>query len=302
MSRFSKLWLIAALPLLLAESVSCGQDEAKGKNQYVAAGLSLFIPGGGKFYVGKPVEGALFLGSELALMIGASQLDTGEKEYPLPAIIAYEIHQYQIFSAYRDARLTKGNKGYATPIERASIRELALSPFRWKYLKRPRVFLAPLIGVGLAFAAKDSDKNAGDIERVRIAGNDFRRFTGSLAYESMALPFGFSAALGEECFFRGVIQQEMERAFGPTPGLITASLLFSAAHIGQETRYEGLEATYPALATLLGCYCGWIYQRNGYELGEGIAVHGLISTSYLLANYLLDPEHNFLGVEVEFSY
>ena len=46
----------------------------------------------------------------------------------------------------------------------------------------------------------------------------------------------------------------------------------------------------------------WTYQKNNYELGEGIAAHGWFTSSFLLANFLLDPENNFFGAGIKFKY
>lgn len=294
---------VCLLILMIICNISYADENIKYKNQYLAAGISLFVPGGGHFYLGKWKQGLLHLGTESAFIAGTSLLETSSerKEYNIFSILVYETHQSQIFSAYRDARLINNNMGYNNPIENTKMTKLAFSPFNTEYLKRPTVYLAPIVAIGIAYSLR-GNKKVGDIKKITIAKKDFDSLPGSLIYEGMMLPFGFSAAFGEECLYRGFLQQEMERLFGKTGGLITASLIFGAMHIGQETRYKNSDYIYPTIATLGGFYFGWIYQRNNYELGEGIAAHGWFTSSFLLANFLLDPENNFFGAGIKFKY
>lgn len=288
---------------MITADISYADENTKHKNQYLAAGISLFVPGAGHFYLGKWKQGLLHLGAESAFVAGTSLLETSSerKEYNIFSILAYEAHQSQIFSAYRDARLINSNSGYKNPIEDTKMTKLAFSPFNVEYLKQPTVYLAPIVAIGIAYSLR-GNKRIDDVEQITIAEKNFDPLPGSLIYEGMMLPFGFSAAFGEECLFRGVIQQETERIFGKTGGLIAASLIFGAMHIGQETRYKNSDFIYPAIATVGGFYFGRIYQKNNYELGEGIAAHAWFTSSFLLANFLLDPEHNFLGAEIKFKY
>jgi hypothetical protein len=68
-----------------------------------------------------------------------------------------------------------------------------------------------------------------------------------------------AAGVGEELFFRGILQVGLARLFpeawGGLVGLVGAALLFGVLH--------WLTFTYALLATLIGCYLGWLYQSTG---------------------------------------
>ena len=46
-----------------------------------------------------------------------------------------------------------------------------------------------------------------------------------------------------------------------------SSLAFAAGHLGQGNQADFLSAG------LAGAYLGWVQQRNGYAIGEGVALH-----------------------------
>jgi len=68
-----------------------------------------------------------------------------------------------------------------------------------------------------------------------------------------------SAGVGEEILFRGVLQ--------PTLGIVTTSVLFGMLH--------WLSTTYFVLASLMGFYCGWLFEVTGDNLLAPITVHWL---------------------------
>lgn len=164
---------------------------------------------------------------------------------------------YSSYAAYRDQRQAETNVGYTTPAPRESIGDLALSPFSWTYLKRPTTFLPLLIPL-IAVLTPPSD------EQLLIEPDD------SISREEMAAWFFAQhgmVAVGEESFFRGVLNNGLSDSLGPTWGLGTSAVIFGAAHIGSP------QPTTPLLATFFGLYLGWLHQQNGYQAGQGVAIH-----------------------------
>ncbi|MCZ6552543.1 MAG: CPBP family intramembrane metalloprotease [SAR324 cluster bacterium] len=164
---------------------------------------------------------------------------------------------YSAFSAYRDGRDSLDNAGYSTPAPQETVEELALSPFRWKYLSRPTTFLPLLLPLYLALTPPSDEQFLlepdDSISREEIAAWTF-------AQQGMV-------AVGEESFFRGVLNNGFSDSLGPGWGLAASSTAFGAVHIGRAG-----QAT-PAVAGLFGAYVGWMQQRNGYRIGEGVALH-----------------------------
>lgn len=74
------------------------------------------------------------------------------------------------------------------------------------------------------------------------------------------------AGLGEEMLFRAVIQEAACQWAGMGIGLVLASVLFGLAHF--------LTFSYMLLATLMGCYLGWLWIHSG-NLLVPITAHAL---------------------------
>lgn len=86
----------------------------------------------------------------------------------------------------------------------------------------------------------------------------------------------FAAGIGEELFFRGLLQTKLAFWFGVTPALLIASAVFGLAH--------SITATYSILTALIGLYLGWLMVLTD-GLAAPIIAHGfydLFALGYLL--------------------
>lgn len=168
-----------------------------------------------------------------------------------------DLSLYSAFGAYRDARQTIGNRGYATPAPRESLDETALAPFQWTYLSRATTFIPLLFALAGAVTPADSNSYV-------------YRPVGGLTREEMAEGFALQfemVAVGEEGFFRGVLNNSFSDAFGETWGLVGSSAVFGLAHTGAGIQASGLGAT------VFGLYLGWLQQVNDYDIRQGVAIH-----------------------------
>jgi membrane protease YdiL (CAAX protease family) len=105
----------------------------------------------------------------------------------------------------------------------------------------------PLLG---AFVAADL-LPFGALRRVReITDELLRPFLAPCKVPDMLL-FSVLAGVCEELLFRGFMQPWLSGWLGPVGGLVLASVLFGAAH--------ALTVTYAVVATLIGCYVGWLF-------------------------------------------
>ena len=102
-------------------------------------------------------------------------------------------------------------------------------------------------------------------------------FTGFLFWKTLAIFFGalWVVALSEEFFFRGLLQQWLERWTGRTQvAVIAASLLYGAAHLS----FRGFPNwRMAAVDAVLGWFCGMAYQRTG-SIRSSMVTHALVVT------------------------
>ena len=159
---------------------------------------------------------------------------------------------YSSFGAYRDAR-QRDDRAYRTPAPKESLSDLALAPFSWEFLSRPTTFV-PLAVQAWAVSRsgygiyRGHDVSTGDLQVYNATANEF-------------------TAVGEEGFFRGFLNNEFSARWGNGWGLAGSSLLFGVAHTGQGQTANAIQAS------IAGAYLGWVQQRNGFEIGEGVALH-----------------------------
>jgi uncharacterized protein len=95
---------------------------------------------------------------------------------------------------------------------------------------------------------------------------------GPCSWLDLAL-ISFMAGVGEELFFRGVVQQTLADWLNPLGGLILASILFGFLH--------PFTPTYIVLAAGMGAYLGYVWMATGNLLVVIIA-HGLYDFLVLL--------------------
>jgi membrane protease YdiL (CAAX protease family) len=82
------------------------------------------------------------------------------------------------------------------------------------------------------------------------------------------------AGLGEEVFFRGVIQEAFARRLPVWAGVLVAGVLFGLVH--------SITFTYVVLATLMGVYLGWVWLYADHNLLVIVITHALYDFIVLL--------------------
>lgn len=240
---------------------------------------SAVIPGAGQAANGDYGEAALHFGVFAVSVYGAVRyqdksdyLDADQRydedndrefinkttlRYDYAARLATDMTLYSGYAAYRDAR-ARDNSGFRTPAPRESLGDLAMSPFSFKYLARPTTFIPLAIQAAALYHYKDS-KDAYGIYRHRdVSTSDLHAFN-LIANEW--------TAVGEEAFFRGFLNNEFSNRYGDGWGVVASSTIFGLAHTGQGQTANALQAT------AAGFYFGWVHQKNGFEAGEGVALH-----------------------------
>ncbi len=237
---------------------------------------SLIIPGAGQASNGDYDAAAAHFGIFAVSVYGALRygrkddyLDPGKRydnannrefinrttlKFDYAARLATDTELYSSYGAYRDAR-ARDNSGYRTPLPGESLTDLAVAPFSFRYLSRPTTFIPLALQALAVFGSKSGygiyraqDVSKGDLYTFNAVANEM-------------------TAVGEEAFFRGFINNEFSNRYGDNGGLATSSIIFGLAHTGQGQTANSLEAA------AAGLYLGWLHQRNGFEAGEGVALH-----------------------------
>lgn len=109
---------------------------------------------------------------------------------------------------------------------------------------------------------------------LRVLGGKFLPIVGLL----YATALGVAAGVGEELFFRGVIQYKLSCFFhDDMVALAVSSVIFGALH--------AVTPLYALLATLAGGYFGWIYQVSDNNLVVPIVTHAVYDIAALFYSH-----------------
>lgn len=252
---------------------------AAAVNPELNAVASALLPGLGQAVNGDFVEGGLQFGASVVLATNYVRLIEDERfiefddrvdernklirtnrttfEATLYGAALVNLSFYSAFGAYRDARLKLNNEGYETPAPTESLAELAAAPFNPEYLARPTTWV-PLI-FPLLFALTKPDDDRYLFQPDNTISRDELRIGYAGVHEMVAV--------GEEAFFRGILNNGFSSSLGEAYGLGVSSALFGLAHDGSPGQSSALGAG------LFGLYVGYLQQLNGYRIGQGVAIH-----------------------------
>lgn len=233
------------------------------KAPWKAVSLALLYPGLGHLYL-KDYQTAAGLSTSTGVLVGINQIDGKEKF--AAGVTLQNLASYNIYAAYRDARIYNGQEGYYYGMPTDSLADLALAPFRWSVIKKPEVW-GGLLGA-LATA----------VTIVTLTSDDAPQHHMSLSTEDSIFPLAaFPVAIGEESLFRGFLQSALYDSLSPAGSIIVSSLAFGAAHIPNAFLLEKEErksyySTAIPMITAFGGYFGYLTYKN-QSLQESTAIH-----------------------------
>ena len=294
---------LVIIGIIFLTIVGLAQSEEKSVSKTVM--WSILLPGAGHFYLGQSGAGSAYLLTESLLLITGRCVEHGLSpgEWNFFYINTLKIHELNIFTSYRQARILNNNAGYTIPIDKTPLSRLVLAPFKWENIKNPYVYGFFLTGIAINAIEGYSNshrKYFDKISGVSIMNTGFDRNGGTAVYEGMWITLSLNAAVSEECTYRGLLQVECEEMMGKTAGLFVSSGVFGLGHVTNWT--DGKSWTYGGIAALAGLYLGWLFQKEGYRLEKPIAAHFWFNFAAGTTLFLIDPENNPLGIRLNFSF
>lgn len=281
------------------------------------------IPGASYYYQKKYVEGTIFASLEIGLTYLGYKYDS---ELKLAATdeegnLKTPYYNYpknlgmQVFYLEKLANMQNHleNVKYRNPdfkYHDISQKDLYLAPF-----KKENIF-TPITGV-MAFLAgatltanyfmgiRDDSPTLSKIDRMSF-GDSYLQRNQALAYY---LPIGFAQGWGagviEEYQYRNWIMPLLDYKYGQKKGLVFSSMIFGVAHVSnyifQDEPNYGQMATQVVGTTLGGMVYAWDVQRRNYNIGPVVAAHAWFDMILMVGSFLINPENNYLGVDLRFK-
>lgn len=196
-------------------------------------------------------------------------------------------------------------------VPQETLGEMALAPFSGEVLRRPEVWggIAGTVALGLLFSelAEGGLSTRGFGKRPVLFGREWNSAVGYPLASAIGIGLFEHVAVAEESAFRGLLQSGLSRRYGETRGLVYGSLAFGLIHasnalfLAPEDRLRYLAFGVPFI-TLLGSYLGLVYQRDGYTLGPGIAVHFWYDFLIEATAFVLDPKNSPLALRAQVPF
>lgn len=241
------------------------------KDPDIATTLSSLFPGLGHFYLDdSKTAGSLMGAGCMELGALAASLIEHRKEAAIFSLLTFvNTLNYGVYAAYRDARASNSQELYHYKMPTEQLQDLTAAPFNWKVIKKPEVWGGCLGAIAVAVTVS----YFAFPPKARIAAI----YSDNKKIEPWFPAVAFPVGIGEEAFFRGVMQSSYAEKLGPKGSIIASSLFFGAAHfpnaflLPREERWRYYTFSIPLL-TAIGGYLGWLTQKNG-SLKESVAVH-----------------------------
>jgi len=186
---------------------------------------------------------------------------------------------YSIYSSYRDA----GGGRHDEKIE-----ELLIAPYQWKYISSPWVYV-PIVALAAAVGASKPGNET------TLVNDSFMK-DGSR--EFLTVYISMNAAVAEEAFFRGFLNDSLTKHHGPITGGGISGSIFGLAHL-----QSGASIASVLPQALFGYYFAFLQYRNQGDIREGIAVHfwwDAILFAYQYRSYKADSRHSRSKREINF--
>lgn len=162
---------------------------------------------------------------------------------------------YASYATYRDA----GALG--SRAEQKGLDDLLLAPFLPRYFLSWKVMLPALIqAIGAAKSRMHTT----------IVPPGFKRH-----YQAYDLGIDIAASVGEEAYFRGVIDPSLTHRFGNPAGLAGSAFAFGLLHVAFG---EGN----PLGAVAFGAYASWLYRDSHGDLRADVASHFWFNVAYYI--------------------
>jgi membrane protease YdiL (CAAX protease family) len=325
------LALALAVSAILCALPAAADEEKKTDRTYKsparATALSILFPGIGQMYLDDWGTGCGLMGLGLAELtsIGITTQDgwpqdeatlQNDPTFMLSLMWYQNTMFYSSFAAYRDARLLIDNEGYRYPVPEETLTDLLVAPFDPDTFFEPEVALGLVgwIGVGLlvSYLVEGNLVSGGGTlfsrDRINFMGEQMHPGWGATLGELYYLSLMTPVAIGEEAFFRGLVQSGFSELMGRWGGWATASLMFGAIHAPnallldesrQRVRYLAIGVPF---LTLSGGYLGWVYMHNRFSLKEPVALHFWYNFLLSTISFALDPDNQPFAVQVSLPF
>lgn len=272
-----------------------------------------YVPGASCFYQKEIFKGALFTTLEAGgVYLGIKYNDqlksnstTPYYNYPLfIGLKAFEIEKLANFkSGLEYVKYHRPDFQYHD----ISYKDLYLAPFKKENVFTPITGgMVLLAGVFLGIEKFNEKHSISEVDEMYFMNRYIHRNDALAVFGTASMALSWGAGVGEEYIFRNYLMPLLDYRLGQKKGLIYSSLFFGAAHFTNvffaEKPDYGAALLQVAEASILGYFLGRDVQKRAYNIGPAAAAHMWYDAVLMLGSFLINPEENFLGVNVRYGF
>ncbi len=312
MDCFSKAKTCIVGLLFVCATASSQADSLFIEKPMVYPGWTLLVPGGTHFYDHRIGEGIVFsaleTGGVTLGLVYNSQLKTNSSTpyYNYPLLLGMQAYNIDKCDWLRNSLEVVKYYNPDFNYDPIKFNDLLKAPFQ------PKNFFTPITGAFVAVAVaeifiygRNADHRFSDIQEMYFVEGYMDRNPALAIFGATSLAASYGAGVAEEYYFRNGIMPVWDYKMGQKKGLIYSSLFFGSMHLGNlifsaKPDY-GAAMLQVAEASIAGYFLGRDVQKRGYNIGPAAAAHMWYDFTLMLGSFLIDPEHNFLGVSMKFK-
>lgn len=300
------------IAILLFSSLLSQTNDNKIINPKMPPYWTSIIPGASYFYEGKIVKGLIFSTAEVGgLYIGLKydnvlNHNKNTPYYNYPLLLGMQAYQVEKINYLRKFLEIKKFNHPKFKYDDISDNELYITPF-----KKENIF-SPITGGMLVLAGiflgieKSNEKHAiSEVNKMSYFSRYIDRNDALALYGTTSLAISWGASVGEEYLIRNFIMPLLDYKYGQRRGLLYTSVGFGLAHLTNALLTDNPNYSEILLqvgtATVAGYFLGKDVQKRNYNIGPAVAAHFWYDFALLLGSFLINPEDNYLGVNLQFN-
>ncbi len=310
MSKINKILLVLLLTLC-SSTFAQTTDTLKQKPQPLPY-WTFWVPGASYFHQGKIIQGSIFSTLEIGGIYLGIKYDRSLKNnssspyYNYPLFLGLQAFQTEKLTQFRNQLEIIKFHNPDFNYDESSEKDLYLAPFKARNILTPITGGMVLLAAAFLGIEKYNEVNRfSDIDKMYFLDRYITRNQGLAVFGSTSLGMSWSAGVGEEYICRNWLMPLLDFKYGKKKGLIFSSAIFGGAHFSNVLFADKPDYKSALLqvgeATIAGYFLGRDVQRRGYDIGPAVAAHMWYDFTLMLGSFLINPENNFLGVNLKFK-
>jgi membrane protease YdiL (CAAX protease family) len=270
---------------------------------------TLYVPGASYFHQGKITAGLVFSALEIGGIATGLRYNRNLRSnstspyYNYPLLLGLQAYQTEKLANFKKQLeiISHNNPGFR--YHDISEKDLYLAPFKPENIFTPITgSMVLLAGIFLGIEKLAENHSISDVEQMYFINRYIPRNESLAIFSATSIAMSWGAGVGEEYICRNYLMPLLDYRYGQRKGLVFSSLTFGILHFSN--LLFAAKPDYAAAllqvgeATVAGYFLGRSVQKRNYQIGPAVAAHMWYNAVLMVGSFLVNPEENFLGVNI----